>query len=101
MVLYLHQHRFGTKTKHKDMQNEGKMPHTVSKAELMRALRITNKKTLRARYLTDDVITTVLGMSLEQYNRVKVLDVVKTKALIAFFNLAPDDFAVRPGASRR
>lgn len=70
------------------------MPHTVSKKELRRALRCTSQRAWREKIFTDGVLTRVLHIKREEWNRVVVLDVEQTKAVIQFFELKAEDFTV-------
>jgi len=68
------------------------VPVTITKAELKRALGVTNDKRWRNKIMTDQVITDVLGMSIDDFKRVHEFDVLRTRAIIEFFSIPPDRF---------
>lgn len=71
-------------------------PHTITKAQLRAALRVTSRKTFSEKYCTPEIIVRYLGTTVEEFRRVHVLDVETTKRAIQYFQLTPEDFAVRP-----
>ena len=73
-----------------------KLPLTITKSQLRQALRVTNRKTFRVKYCTDEVIKNTLGMSLDDFNRLVVFDVPTTKRLLSYFNLDANDFCISP-----
>ena len=68
------------------------VPVTITKAELKRALGITNDKRWRNKIMTDAVITSVLEMSVDEFRRLHEFDVLRTRKLIEFFSIPPDRF---------
>lgn len=75
---------------------EGKVPLCITKSQLRQALRVTNRKTFRVKYCTDEVIQNTLGMSLDDFNRVVLFDVPTTRRLVQYFELDAKDFMVSP-----
>lgn len=76
--------------------SETRYPLTITKAQLRAALRVTNRKTFSEKYCTPEVVKKYIGMEVEEFKRVHVLDVSATKKAIEYFSLRPEDFEVRP-----
>lgn len=67
-------------------------PITITKSELKRALGCTNDRRWRNKIMTDEVITKVLNMSVDEFRTVHEFDVMKTRTIIEFFRLPPERF---------
>lgn len=61
------------------------IPNTVTKAELKRLLNCTSRS-YRAKFFTDEVIQE-LGMTVEQFNRLRLFDVTMTRKIFQYFNI--------------
>jgi hypothetical protein len=65
----------------------GKLGLTITKAELKDILGCTSWKRFYRVFLTDAVITNVLGLSKAQYKQIREFDVEQSSKLYEYFHL--------------
>ena len=76
----------------KSMQNTpSRLPALISKSELRRAIGCTSRKQWQSKIVTDNLLS-MLNMDREQFNRLRLFDADRSRLLIQYFNLTPNDF---------
>lgn len=70
------------------------LPITISKKELRNALNVGSKTNFRLKYMPDEVILSVVGVSVAEYSRLRVFDSAQTRRIIEYFRLEPKDFVI-------